>query len=249
MSMMAAALSSRFQARETGMGHTSCPLAADARKEVCIGMKAEIVACEPVFLYGLKHALSAAGAEVIHARRSAAHGPDARADAVLIQPEALPAATAHAYVRRAVRQAGTFVITADGNERGLRYWTRMGVLGVIDKDSDVRVFTEAVLSMAARSSPVVARPLGPTAPHDRPDAGDPARTALSDRECEVLRLISEGLTHLQVGRQLGISHHTVDTYVKRIRAKLGLGNKAELVRAALLGDLVGRAVSRAAGVG
>jgi DNA-binding CsgD family transcriptional regulator len=47
-------------------------------------------------------------------------------------------------------------------------------------------------------------------------------------------LISEGLTHLQVGRQLGISHHTVDTYVKRIRSKLGLGNKAELVRVALL---------------
>jgi len=29
----------------------------------------------------------------------------------------------------------------------------------------------------------------------------------------------------------------VDTYVKRIRAKLGVGNKAELTRAALLGRL------------
>jgi tRNA G26 N,N-dimethylase Trm1 len=31
----------------------------------------------------------------------------------------------------------------------------------------------------------------------------------------------------------GISHHTVDTCVKRIRVKLGVGNKAQLARAAL----------------
>lgn len=56
---------------------------------------------------------------------------------------------------------------------------------------------------------------------------------LSTREHQVLQQIALGLTHHQIGRRLGISQHTVDTYVKRIRAKLGLGNKAELTRAAL----------------
>ncbi|MCW6007305.1 helix-turn-helix transcriptional regulator [Micromonospora sp. CPCC 205371] len=56
---------------------------------------------------------------------------------------------------------------------------------------------------------------------------------LSTREQQVLQQIALGLTHRQIGRRLGISQHTVDTYVKRIRAKLGLGNKAELTRAAL----------------
>jgi len=46
------------------------------------------------------------------------------------------------------------------------------------------------------------------------------------------------LTHGQIATQLGISPHTVDTYVKRIRAKLGVGNKAELTRVALAGRLV-----------
>ena len=41
--------------------------------------------------------------------------------------------------------------------------------------------------------------------------------------------------------RLGISPHTVDTYVKRIRVKLGVGNKAELTRAALLGQLIPQA--------
>lgn len=56
---------------------------------------------------------------------------------------------------------------------------------------------------------------------------------LSPREQEVLGHIAEGFTHGQVARRIGISQHTVDTYVKRIRSKLGAGNKAQLVRAAL----------------
>ncbi|WP_405977514.1 helix-turn-helix transcriptional regulator [Streptomyces sp. NBC_00158] len=64
--------------------------------------------------------------------------------------------------------------------------------------------------------------------------GDRAAAALSARERQVLRLVADGLTHDQAARRLGISRHTVDTYVKRVRAKLALGNKAELVRAAMV---------------
>lgn len=41
----------------------------------------------------------------------------------------------------------------------------------------------------------------------------------------------------QTARRLKISKHTVDTYIKRARVKLRLGNKADLTRAAL-GDAV-----------
>jgi DNA-binding CsgD family transcriptional regulator len=58
---------------------------------------------------------------------------------------------------------------------------------------------------------------------------------LSPRERQVLRHIADGLTQSQIASRLAISHHTVDTYVRRIRSKLELGNKAELTRAALLG--------------
>ncbi|OKJ67257.1 hypothetical protein AMK29_12265 [Streptomyces sp. CB02261] len=49
----------------------------------------------------------------------------------------------------------------------------------------------------------------------------------------MLRHLVEGCTHDQAARRIGISQHTVDTYVKRIRSKLGAHNKAQLVRAAL----------------
>ncbi|MEU6885573.1 helix-turn-helix transcriptional regulator [Streptomyces viridosporus] len=61
----------------------------------------------------------------------------------------------------------------------------------------------------------------------------PDRGELSPRERQVLDFIAAGLTHAQAARRLGISQHTVDTHVKRIRSKLGVGNKADMVRLAL----------------
>jgi DNA-binding NarL/FixJ family response regulator len=61
---------------------------------------------------------------------------------------------------------------------------------------------------------------------------------LSPREEQVLHYIAAGLTHAQAANRLGIRAPTVDTYVKRIRAKVGLGNKADLTRIAMeLGQL------------
>ncbi|MER0481679.1 LuxR C-terminal-related transcriptional regulator [Streptomyces sp. Edi2] len=65
-----------------------------------------------------------------------------------------------------------------------------------------------------------------------PGAGRSA-PGLSPREQQVLRFIASGMTHGQVARRIGISPHTVDTYVKRVRSKFGIGNKAELTRVAL----------------
>jgi DNA-binding NarL/FixJ family response regulator len=61
--------------------------------------------------------------------------------------------------------------------------------------------------------------------------GEPG--VLSRREIETLRLIADGCTHRQVARRLGLTEMTVNTYVKRIRAKLHAGNKAELTRKAI----------------
>lgn len=45
-------------------------------------------------------------------------------------------------------------------------------------------------------------------------------TVLSQRERQVLRFIADGFTQDQTARRLGISPHTVDTYIKRVRGEL-----------------------------
>lgn len=65
-----------------------------------------------------------------------------------------------------------------------------------------------------------------------PHAEAPA-TALAPREQEALRHIAAGCTYLQTARSMGLSRHTVDAYLRRIRAKLGINTTAELTRLAI----------------
>ena len=65
------------------------------------------------------------------------------------------------------------------------------------------------------------------------DPGPPPSTPLGRREVEALRLVARGLTHRQIGTRMGLTEETVNTYLKRIRRKLGAHNKALLTRRAI----------------
>lgn len=52
---------------------------------------------------------------------------------------------------------------------------------------------------------------------------------LSRRECDVLRLLAEGRSYVEVARRLGISAHTVATHVKNAYRKLGVRRAADAV--------------------
>lgn len=67
---------------------------------------------------------------------------------------------------------------------------------------------------------------------------EPDKTVLSEREQEVLRLISSGLTNKQIGERLFISVKTVETHRHNIMDKLDIHNTAELVRYAIKIGLV-----------
>ncbi|MYS19079.1 two component transcriptional regulator, LuxR family [Streptomyces sp. DvalAA-14] len=56
---------------------------------------------------------------------------------------------------------------------------------------------------------------------------------LARRETETLRWLAAGLTHGQIARRMDLTEATVSTYVKRIRNKLNVGNKADLTRKAI----------------
>ncbi|MEU6578562.1 helix-turn-helix transcriptional regulator [Streptomyces sp. NPDC046805] len=60
-----------------------------------------------------------------------------------------------------------------------------------------------------------------------------AAPALAPREREALRHIAAGRTYLQTARHMGLSRHTVDAYLRRIRAKLNITSTAELTRLAI----------------
>ena len=62
--------------------------------------------------------------------------------------------------------------------------------------------------------------------------------SLTERETEVLQLLSQGLANKQIATSLGISEHTVKFHVSSIYTKLGATNRAEAVRLGVQGGLV-----------
>jgi len=65
-----------------------------------------------------------------------------------------------------------------------------------------------------------------------------AQGPLTDRELEVLGLLSKGLANKQIAVALGISEHTVKFHVSSIYTKLNVTNRTEAVRAGLRGGWI-----------
>ena len=58
-------------------------------------------------------------------------------------------------------------------------------------------------------------------------------TALSERELQIVELVTVGLTNQEIAEKLDISKRTVDNHVSNILTKTSTGNRVELVRWAL----------------
>ena len=72
----------------------------------------------------------------------------------------------------------------------------------------------------------------------RPSPRIPPMDELTPRERQVVDLVAAGCTSKMIGRELGISHRTVEIYRGNAMAKLGVDNVASLVRIALLRELL-----------
>ena len=70
------------------------------------------------------------------------------------------------------------------------------------------------------------------------DAEKPAHEALSDREFQVMCMISAGRTVTEIAAELTLSVKTVSTYRSRILEKMGLKTSAELIHYAVSNKLV-----------
>jgi len=66
--------------------------------------------------------------------------------------------------------------------------------------------------------------------HDAPDDDAPT---LTERETDVLRLVSRGLSARQIATRLSLSHRTVENHVQNTLRKLQLHNRVELTRYAI----------------
>jgi two-component system, NarL family, response regulator NreC len=126
------------------------------------------------------------------------------------------------------------VLTMQNEPAYARSALSAGVLGYVLKESADAELVEAIRAAVAGErylNPRLGAKVAAEPPPGPPDG-------LSERELEILRLIALGYTNSQVAEELFLSVRTVETHRAHIQQKLGLSDRAELVRYALDRKLV-----------
>lgn len=186
---------------------------------------------------GLRRAFDRAGdLEVVGEAGSVAEATEALARLtpdVLVTDVSLPDGDGISLVSRsraATPDLGIVVLTMHAGDDRLFAALDAGASAFVGKDSPAEDVVSAARLAAANPRAFTARDLA-EALQRRMHA--PAGPRLSPREREVLDLLVDGLAISQIARRLFISESTAKTHVANIYEKLGAGNRAQAVMAAV----------------
>jgi DNA-binding NarL/FixJ family response regulator len=151
--------------------------------------------------------------------------------------EALP------LLRRLAPQARILILTMHDDPQYLRQTLKSGSSGyVLKKAADVELLSavRSVLQGEVYIHPGMTRTLiEDILPASGVASDQDLWEVLSEREQEVLRLVALGYTSAEIAGQLNLSTKTIETYRARGMEKLGLRNRAGLVRLALSKGIIG----------
>jgi len=142
------------------------------------------------------------------------------------------------------RDTDILVVTMFANQKNILDAVRAGARGYLLKDEQIESCIEAIRNIrqgGSPISPIIARQLLKQITPEQSENPSPVVMPLTDREYEVLNLLSRGLSNADCADVLSISSNTVGTHIKNIYRKLEVNSRAEaLFEASSKGLLAGR---------
>lgn len=140
-------------------------------------------------------------------------------------------------LRQVAPKARIVVLTMHDDPAYVRAALAMGAHGFVNKSAADSELISALRAVAAGRVFVVygSQPVNDAAPSTSGGmSGGPAPVELlSEREREVLCEVAKGNTNQQIADAVGLSVKTIESYRARLMKKLGLKQRAELVRVAI----------------
>jgi len=162
---------------------------------------------------------------------------DATTPDVLLVDLGLPSGSGIELIRHAQSHqplCESMVVTVFADEQAVLACIEAGATGYLLKDARPVDIVEQIRLLCAGGSPIsptVARRLmlrvGAMA--DQSAGAAAAQALVSTQERQVLVLSSKGYGYEEIAGMMGLSRHTVETYVKRIYRKLQVHSKTEAV--------------------
>ena len=145
-------------------------------------------------------------------------------------------------LRVQVPRCEILILSVHEDRAYLRRLLEMGVSGYVLKRSAPQELIGAIRAVIAGGTyldPAIAGMIVDRAAQSGIARSIDRSTELSARETEVLQLAAAGYTNKEVSVQLRVGVKTIETYKARAMEKLGLDNRAELVRYAIVKGWLG----------
>ncbi len=134
-------------------------------------------------------------------------------------------------------QTRVVILSMQGSVEHVYRALQAGAHGYILKESAGKVLVEAVRSVHSGgrylSTGITETLVGDYLQQRTLAAEVSPLERLSRREREVLQLVVEGRSSVEIGEMLGLSSKTIDTYRSRLMQKLGIGDVPTLVKFAI----------------
>ncbi|MFO7941486.1 MAG: response regulator transcription factor, partial [Bacillota bacterium] len=133
------------------------------------------------------------------------------------------------------------ILTSFGSWDRIRAALGVGASGYVLKDAGPRELEAAIRAVAAGGSYLDERATAELLHRVDPESfgpGPTGREPLSERELEVLALITRGMGNREIAETLVVSEKTVKTHVANIMGKLGVKNRTQAALAAMREGLV-----------
>jgi two-component system nitrate/nitrite response regulator NarL len=135
----------------------------------------------------------------------------------------------------AIRNLGPDIAILDVSMPGLTGWEILAIANSEGLSTRLIFFTASIEDREL----VVLAAAGPTADHAVPReqrgivVTENALTVLTDRERQIMRLVSEGLSNKEIGRRLNISDGTIKQHLHHVYQKLEISNRTVLAALAI----------------
>jgi Response regulator containing a CheY-like receiver domain and an HTH DNA-binding domain len=130
---------------------------------------------------------------------------------------------------------GTRVVffTSLAKDRELAKLATAGAHAVLSKDAKPEMLVEALRQVAQGQKLLSLPPTSQDISQGLPAAEEKSLTQLTDRERQIMRLVSEGLTNKEIGRRLNIADGTIKVHLHHIFQKLDISNRTVLAALAI----------------
>lgn len=108
-----------------------------------------------------------------------------------------------------------------------------GTCSIVLKDSEPEAVVQSLRHVANNQNLLPSVPSKASEPHEQGTNSENALTALTDRERQIMRLVSEGLSNKEIGRRLNIADGTIKVHLHNIFQKLEISNRTVLAALAI----------------